>query len=86
MPNSGKSITGRREVIARGTASVIHQIAINIAMAKVKVISGFPGSRSPNIIIRRKIRMPATNPICESLLFFNSENNLNTNIQFFSRC
>ena len=40
IPNTGNSITGNKEVIARGTISETHHSAINIATARVYVILG----------------------------------------------
>ena len=54
-PNNGKSTTGSNAVTASGMASVIHQMAINIAMASVYVIFGFSGARLPNRISDRLI-------------------------------
>ncbi len=58
IPNSGKRATGNREVIARGTISVIHQTAISSAMQNVAVTLGFAASSSTkniNQIITRGV-------------------------------
>jgi len=54
-PSTGNKTTGISAVAASGMASVIHQIAIQIATANVYVTFGLPGSRSPKIIIAAQI-------------------------------
>ena len=51
------------EVAGIGIASVIHQIAIQIAEAAVKVTSGFPGWRSKNNRTNAKRAGPRNSPI-----------------------
>ncbi len=61
---------GSNEVIAIGTASVIHQIAIHKAIARVLVISGCPGLRSAKRINDKLIRGAANTPIVFKVIFF----------------
>lgn len=63
MPQRGKRTSGSREVAGIGIASVIHQIAIQIAEAAVKVTSGFPGWRSKNNRTNAKRAGPRNSPI-----------------------
>ena len=63
IPRRGNRATGSNEVMASGTASVIHQMAIRQATARVAVTSGFSGSRSPKKRIRNDTMGPAQRPI-----------------------
>jgi hypothetical protein len=61
-PINGKNIKGTKDVAAKGTASVIHQIAIRTATAATLPIFGFWGSGSKKIRSMRKDNNPITNP------------------------
>jgi len=52
IPKNGKRTKGRRAVVKRGMASVIHQMNISKATAAMRVVAGLPGSRSEKIIAR----------------------------------
>jgi hypothetical protein len=65
MPNKGNRATGIRDVIARGTTSVIHQTAISKATQKVYPILGLSGENSTN---RR--RYSITNGVIMKLINF----------------
>ena len=51
IPSNGNNATGRSEVTASGTASVIHQTAISKATASVFPTKLLSGSIFPNKII-----------------------------------
>jgi hypothetical protein len=62
IPVIGKNIRGIREVAAKGSASVIHNIAIKTAIAAIVFTCGLAGSKSP--INSRMINAitPSANP------------------------
>jgi hypothetical protein len=76
---NGNNATGRREVTARGTASVIHQVAISRATARVAVTAGSPGFRS----VKRKIYKKNTGPEIKPMVFRGDAFSLNRRINPF---
>ena len=58
----GNRSTGNKEVMAKGTASVIHQTAIRIATAAARVTSECSGSRLKKSKSIRLSTGPRTNP------------------------
>ena len=54
-PKIGNKTIGNKAVTAIGIISETHQTAIRMAIAKVYVISGLPGSKSAKIIISKHI-------------------------------
>ncbi|MCH7940172.1 MAG: hypothetical protein IID13_10590 [Candidatus Marinimicrobia bacterium] len=56
--NSGKATTGNIAVMASGTASVSHQMAIQTATAAVYVVARLPGTRSNDMIIAPATKGP----------------------------
>jgi hypothetical protein len=65
-PKAGRSTTGTRLVTASGMASVIHQTAMRIATAAVRVTSGRPGSKSAKSSTPRASAGPSQRPVRRS--------------------
>ncbi len=61
-PNSGNSATGINAVTARGTVSVIHQIAIRRAIPAIKPTCGLAGSGLKKTKNNIAITGPMINP------------------------
>jgi hypothetical protein len=62
IPVIGKNIRGIKEVAAKGSASVIHNIAIKTAIAAIVFTCGLVGSKSPTNSRMINAATPNTNP------------------------
>lgn len=62
IPKTGNKTTGKSAVTASGVASVIHQIAIQIAIPAILLVAGLNESNSKNRITPNPNSGPASNP------------------------